>query len=44
MKSLTAGDEINLQFTSDDTTVTVETDCTYGDHCDSAQISIKRIA
>ena len=43
LDDLSANDEIKLQFTSDDNTVSVQTDCTYGDHCDSAQLSIKRI-
>ena len=42
--NLTAGDEIKLQFTSDDTTVSLESDNTYGDHKDTAVIKIKRIS
>lgn len=42
--SLTAGDEIKLQFTSDDTTVRLESDNTYGVHKDTAVMKIKRIA
>lgn len=42
--SLTAGDEIKLQFTSDDTTVSLESDNTYGVHKDTAVIKIKRVA
>ena len=42
--SLTAGDEIKLQFTSDDTTVRLDSDFTYGDHQDTAVIKIKRIS
>lgn len=42
--SLSAGDEIKLQFTSDDTTVSLESDYTYGVHKDTAVIKIKRIA
>lgn len=41
---LTAGDEIKFQFTSDDTTVRLESDNTYGVHKDTAVIKIKRIA
>jgi len=42
--SLTAGDEIKFQFTSDDTTVSLESDHTYGVHKDTAVAKIKRIA
>ena len=42
--NLTAGDEIKLQFTSDDTTVCLESDNTYGVHKDTAVIKIKRIS
>lgn len=42
--SLTAGDEIKFQFTSDDTTVSLESDHTYGVHKDTAVMKIKRIA
>jgi len=42
--NLTAGDEIKFQFTSDDTTVSLESDYTYGVHKDTAVIKIKRIA
>jgi len=41
--SLTEGDEIKFQFTSDDTTVCLESDNTYGVHKDTAVIKIKRI-
>ena len=42
--NLNAGDEIKLQFTSDDTTVSLDSDNTYGDHKDTAVVKIKRIA
>lgn len=42
--SLTSGDKIKFQFTSDDTTVRLDSDFTYGDHRDTAVIKIKRIA
>ena len=42
--SLTAGDEIKFQFTADQTTVSLESDFTYGEHEDTAVIKIKRIA
>ncbi len=42
--SLNAGDTIKLQFTSDDTTVTILSQGTFGDHPDSAILTIKRIA
>lgn len=41
---LNASDEIKFQFTSDQTTVSLETDRTYGVHYDSAVIKIERIA
>jgi len=37
-------DEIKFQFTSDQTTVSLESDDTYGDHTDTAAIKISRIA
>lgn len=42
--NLTSGDEIKFQFTSDDTTVSLTTHATYGDHFDTALINIRRIA
>lgn len=41
--SLVANDEIILQFTSDDTTVSLTTDFTFGEHRDTSLLSIKRI-
>jgi len=38
------GDKIKFQFTSDDTTVSLTSDATYGDHKDTAVITIKKIA
>lgn len=38
------GDEIKLQFTSDETTVSLESDHTYGVHEDTSVIKIKKIA
>ena len=40
---LTAGDEIKLQFTASDTSVSMESHQTYGDHKDSATVKMKRI-
>ncbi len=40
---LTAGDEIKLQFTADDTTVSMLSHLTYGEHRDSATLKMKRI-
>ena len=42
--SLSAGDELKFQFTADETTVSLESDFTYGDHKDSAVIKIKKIS
>ena len=42
--NLSVGDKIKLQFTSDDTTVSLGSGCTYGDHCTSAIIGIRRIS
>ena len=33
---LYAGDKIKVQFISDQTTVSLSTDCTFGEHCDTA--------
>lgn len=44
LADLSAGDEINIQFTSDSTDVTLATLCTYGTHCDSATLSIHKIS
>lgn len=43
LAELTAGDEVKLQFTSDKTTVTMQSHATYGDHKDSATLTINRI-
>ncbi len=44
LADLTAGDTIKLQYTSDDTTVKLMSQGTFGDHPDSAVMTIKRIA
>jgi len=44
LTSLNSGDKIQLQITSDATTVSLGTECTYGEHCDSATISIHKIS
>lgn len=41
---LTTGDEINLRFTSDDTTVSLTTHLTFGVHQNTGHLTIKRIA
>jgi len=43
MASLTAGDDIILQFISNSTSVSLQTAGTYGDHPTSAQVDINRI-
>jgi len=39
-----ANDEIKFQFTADDDTISLASHLTYGDHQDTAVISIKRVA
>jgi len=41
--SLSSGDIIKLQFTSDDTTVSLDTHLTYGTHKNTGHLTIKRI-
>ena len=41
--NLTAGDRVMLQFVSDDITVSLDSDFTFGEHKDTAVIKIKRI-
>jgi len=42
--SLDAGDKIKLQFISNSTTVSLQTEGTYGDHPTSANLNLQRIA
>ena len=41
--ALSIGDKIKMQFTTNSTDTHLESDCTYGIHCDSASIFIERI-
>lgn len=41
--SLSTGDTINLQFTSDDTTVSLTGHLTYGEHLNTGHITIKKL-
>ncbi len=43
IEPLNAGDQISVQFTSDDTTVCMDTDKTFGIHKDTATLKIRKV-